>query len=263
MNEVLVTGGTGNLGKCVVDYLLKKNYAVRVLSSKDNIPPQQNVLLLKADLASNTGLDGATAKADFIIHCASNPKNFKRVDLDGTRNLLQSIDRERTRHLVYISIVGVDKSTYPYYQAKKAVEKMIEDSGIPFTILRTTQFHSFILSILESFVNNQSNSVVKIPAGMKFQSVDIKEVAKLLVDSLGRAAGHLPDFGGPQVLSFESMVQTYLNITKTDLEVQAAQIEGERFDLFRSGVNLCFNNAHGKVTWQRFLEEMVYVGTKS
>lgn len=257
MKQVLVTGGTGRLGKWVVDYLLQKNLGVSILSTKENLSLKNNITLFKGNLATNSGLSEATAEADMIIHCASNSKSFEQTDINGTRNLLNAISKEKTKHFVYISIVGVDKSGYPYYRAKYTVEKMIAGSGIPYTILRATQFHSFVLTMVQSLIKDQSGRVIKIPAGMKFQSVDIREVAKQLVDGLEKDAGLLPDFGGPEILPFEVMVQIYLTITKTKAVIQPASMEGVRYDLFRSGVNLCPHHAIGKITWQRFLEETI------
>ena len=257
MKRILVTGGTGNLGKWVIEHLLEKNYDVSILSTREKLSLANNVALFKGDLAKNIGLAPASDEAEIVIHCASNPRSFEHTDIEGTRNLLRSINRERTQHFVYISIVGVDKSDYPYYKAKYAVEKMTADSGIPYTILRTTQFHGFILSFIKSFVKDAPGREIKIPVGMKFQSVDIREVDKKLVGCLDKAEGLLPDFGGSEVLNFEEMVQNYLDIVASKSLLSPTNIGAELYELFRSGVNLCPENAFGKLTWQRFLEDKI------
>jgi uncharacterized protein YbjT (DUF2867 family) len=256
MKKILITGGTGNLGKQVVDLLLPhKEFEVSILSSRANAHSPGNLKIFKGDLAHNIGLANATENAEIIIHCASDARNFKQVDIDGTHNLLSSLNK-KIRHFIYISIVGVDKTNYPYYQAKHQVEKMIAGSGIPYTILRTTQFHSFVLAMLQPFVENKANGVVKIPKGMKFQSVDIKEVAQKLVElSLEEASGLLPEFGGPEILSFEKMSRIYLDIMKLKSIIEPADFEGVRYELFRTGVNLCRDNLFGKVTWQVYLKD--------
>ena len=256
MKKILITGGTGNLGKQVVDLLLlHKEFEVNILSSRANAHSSDNVKIFKGDLANNVGLANATEEAEIIIHCASNASNFKQVDIDGTYNLLNSLNK-KIRHFIYISIVGVDKSSYPYYQAKHQVEKMIAGSGIPYTVLRTTQFHSFVLAMLQPFIENKTNGVIKIPPGMIFQSVDIKEVSKKLVEiSLEEATGLLPDFGGPDILSFENMCQDYLRIMKLEGIIEPADIEGARYELFRTEVNLCPHNVFGTITWQKYLKD--------
>lgn len=254
MKKILITGGTGNLGKQVVGFLLPyKEFEISILSSHPNAHSSNNVKIFKGDLANNIGLAKATEEAEIIIHCASDPTNFNKVDIEGTENLLNSLDK-KIRNFIYISIVGVDKRNYPYYQAKYQVENMIADTGIPYTILRATQFHNFILAMLQPFTENEANGIIKMPRGMKFQSVDIKEVAKKLVElSLEEASGLLPDFGGPEILSLEEMCRSYLNIIKSEGMIEPADFEGARYDLFRSGVNLCPENKYGKITWQDYL----------
>ncbi len=116
MKKVLITGGTGNLGKQVVDFLSPyKEFEISILSSRSNAHSSDNVKIFKGDLANNIGLAKATEKAEIIIHCASDPTNFNKVDIEGTENLLNSLDK-KIRNFIYISIVGVDKSNYPYYK---------------------------------------------------------------------------------------------------------------------------------------------------
>jgi uncharacterized protein YbjT (DUF2867 family) len=256
MKKILITGGTGNLGKQVVDLLLpRKEFEISILSSRANAHSSDNVKMFKGDLANNMGLANATEEAEILIHCASDARNFKEIDIEGTHNLLSSSNK-KIRHFIYISIVGVDKSNYPYYLAKHQAEKMIAGSGIPYTILRTTQFHSFVLALLQPFIENKVNGVIKIPGGMKFQSVDIKEVAQKLVElSLAEASGLLPEFGGPEILSFEEIGRSYVDITRSEGVIEHTDFEGARYKLFRTGVNLCPGNKFGKLTWQEYLKE--------
>jgi uncharacterized protein YbjT (DUF2867 family) len=256
MKKILITGGTGNLGRQVVGFLLlHKEFEISILSSRSNTHSSNNVKIFKGDLVNNIGLAHATKEAEIIIHCASDARNFKQVDIDGTLNLLNSLNK-KIRHFIYISIVGVDKSNYPYYQAKHEVENSIAGSGIPHTILRTTQFHSFVLAMLQPFIENKTNGIIKIPRRMKFQSVDITEVAKRLVEiSMEKASGLLPEFGGPEILSFEEICRIYLNIIKSEDIIEPADFEGIRYELFRTGVNLCPDNIFGKTTWQEYLKD--------
>jgi uncharacterized protein YbjT (DUF2867 family) len=253
MKKILVTGGTGLLGKEVVTQLRTLNYEVDVLSSKENAKVSEGVGLIKGDLATNKGLTEATENADIIIHCASNPKDTQHVDIDGTRNLFNAINKDKTRHFIFISIINVDKSDYAYYQTKVTVEKMIAESGIPFSILRTTQFHNFVLTILQSFDKN--NGQIIIPDGIRFQPIEVKEAAALLVELAQKdPAGLIPGIGGPEVLKFEEMVKIYLKTLHRNDEVKTEHLESEEYERYRSANNIWPFNIYGNITWEKFLK---------
>lgn len=253
MEKVLVTGGTGHLGQWVVRYLLEAGHEVGVLSSGRKVQ-EKDFTLTRGDLASGKGLREAVSGVDAIVHCASNPPQATAVDVRGTKNLLDVIDTDILRHFVYISIVGVDKSDYPYYRAKYQVEQMLTDSKLPVTILRTTQFHSFVLSIIRSLPVDDAGTMT-IPPAMKFQSVEIREVALRLVTCLsGKPSGLLPDFGGPEILSLEEMVKTYLEIAGLHTSLTVNPLENNRYSLFASGVNLCPDYKEGHIRWREFIQ---------
>lgn len=254
MNKILVTGGNGHLGKYIVDILLEKGLKTAVLTTQTNNSVQNNLEFFKGDLFENYGLKEAAAGAEVIIHCASNPRNFQQTDIEGTKNLLEAIDQKTIKHFIYISIVGIDKSDYPYYQGKLAVENSIANSGIPFTILRTTQFHDFVLNMIKALENQSKEyDVMKIPSGLRFQSVAVQEVASLLaVLALESPKGVMEDFGGPEVLHFEEMVETYFKINKSNKKLELEQPEDIRHKLFTTGVYLCPENNFGKQTWKEY-----------
>ena len=111
-SKVLVTGGTGVLGRRVVDLLEHTGVETRVLS-RGSRPGT-----IRGDLLTGEGLEVAVRGADTIIHCASSPfRKARRVDVEGTRRLLEAAARAGVSHLVYISIVGIDRaSSYPHYR---------------------------------------------------------------------------------------------------------------------------------------------------
>jgi uncharacterized protein YbjT (DUF2867 family) len=142
MNQpILVTGGSGTLGRGVVDRLLAADHQVRVLSRRPRPAGTPTALgWVTGELVSGRGLAAAVADVAVIVHCASNPLR-PRVDIDGTRNLVEAAWAAGIWHLIDISIVGVDRVPYRYYQAKLQAERLIQASGLPWTILRATQFH--------------------------------------------------------------------------------------------------------------------------
>src|SRR5689334_16740998 len=129
MDPVLVTGGTAQLGRAVVDLLGATGRPVRVLSRS---AAEGRV---RGDLATGAGLAEATAGVGAIVHCASNPRDARAVDVDGTRRLLDAAHAQGRPHVVYVSIVGVDRIPVPYYAAKLAAERIVAESGLPWTIL--------------------------------------------------------------------------------------------------------------------------------
>ncbi|ALJ04118.1 hypothetical protein APS56_02660 [Pseudalgibacter alginicilyticus] len=262
MNRILITGGTGHLGRKVAKTLISQNYKVGVLSTKTFTPTKEdNITYYMGNLAENTGLKKATNNVDVVIHCASNPRDFQLVDVEGTKNLLKAIGSRAIKHFVYISIVGVDKSDYPYYQAKLEVENLVSNSGFPYTIVRTTQFHSFVVNLIQNFINETTDdkSILKIPKELKFQSIGTQEVAELLARiSLESPKGLLPDFGGPKILSFEKMTDSYLKEFHPSWEIQTEMTNDIRHQLFRTGVNLSPNNTFGKEDWNTFIKTINY-----
>lgn len=254
MQNILVTGGTGQLGTRLTARLAAQGYPVSVLSTRGIDPPAAAFRVRVGDLARNTGLSEAAQGMDVIVHCASHPTGFQEVDVAGTQNLLRAVDRGRTKHFVYISIVGIHKSDYPYYQAKLAAEKLIAGSGIPYSILRATQFHEFAAYILESCIDTRKGDLVSIPSGMTFQSVSINEVAERLAGLCGeKASGLLPDFAGPEVLGFDVMARAYLEAAGLPYQLRQENTEDMLHEVFRSGINLNPASIGGKMTWQQFL----------
>ncbi|MDZ5446675.1 NAD(P)H-binding protein [Micromonospora sp. 4G57] len=104
MPPILVTGGTGTLGRHVVSRLRDAGCDVRVLT-RSGRPAEDGVEFVTGDLASGAGVDAAVAGVERIVHCASSYQG----DPDAARNLVRAASRAGTPHLVYISIVGVDR----------------------------------------------------------------------------------------------------------------------------------------------------------
>ena len=110
------------------------------------------------------------------MHAASDPRGDPwQVDVAGTRRLVEAVDRDRLRHLVYVSIVGVDRIPYGYYRAKFAAEQVLLASGLPVTLLRVTQFHDFVDFLLDTA---RRGPVLPVPMGWRVQPVDVGEVAE-------------------------------------------------------------------------------------
>src|SRR5215469_10971512 len=130
MSSVLVTGGTGTLGREVVSRLLNRHHRVRILSRQAQPVMPAAVEVAPGDLASGAGLREAARGVEVVMHCASNWRDpHLSTDVAGTRALLDAARAGGLPYLLYPSIVGVDRTEYPYYRAKREAEQMVEHSG--------------------------------------------------------------------------------------------------------------------------------------
>jgi uncharacterized protein YbjT (DUF2867 family) len=209
MRTVLVTGGTGRLGGALLAELQRGSARLRVLSRRPSKPGQEGVEWVTGDLRTGAGLPHAVADATVIIHCATDVL-VPRRDLAGTRALVEAGRRVGQPHLVYISIVGIDEVPLPYYRIKLEVERYVQACGLPWTILRATQFHNLLFELIRAVARLP---VMLLPASTSFQPVDVREVASRLAALVGSGpAGRVPDLGGPQVLPVVDLAYDYLQV---------------------------------------------------
>lgn len=241
---MLITGGTGRLGANVVRGLGERGCQVRVLSRKQRAGIE-GVEYVVGDLATGTGVQEAVAGVEVIVHCAS----AKKGDVDATRNLIKAATAQRRLpHLVYISIVGADGIPFGYFKTKLAAEKLVADSGLPWTLQRSTQFYDFVLSGAKSTARFP---IVLAPKDFLCQPIDPVEVADTLVDlALGPPSGRVPDIGGPDVSTWAEMVRQYLRAIGRRRPVVQVRMPGTR--AIRAGGLLVKEPAGepGVHTWQ-------------
>jgi uncharacterized protein YbjT (DUF2867 family) len=168
------------------------------------------------------------------------------------------------RHLVYISVVGadsvriasgVDRAVFGYFGSKVAAERVVSDSGLPWTTLRATQFHDLLFMVAEQMAKLP---VVPFPAGFRFQPVDADEVAARLVElTFGTPAGLVPDMGGPRVYGVADLLRSYLRARGKHRMLVPVSIPGKAASAIRAGANLAPELAVGRQTWEDFLAERV------
>lgn len=231
MDTVLVTGGTGTLGREVVARLRATGAEVRVLTRD----PERKNGHVTGNLATGEGLDTAVSGADTVIHCATNPR-FHKVDFDGTKLLLDQAREAGVRHFVYISIVGVDRNPFPYYRTKLRVERLIAESGVPWTVLRATQFHDLVLGLVSRVAKLPLSPV---PKGFRVQPVDVEAVAERLVTIADKEpVGRATDVGGPRVDPIGELLQVYCAAVGKSRTMVPIGIPGRTGRAFRAGENL-------------------------
>lgn len=251
--KVLITGGTGNLGRSLTRAVAAAGHDVRVVSRRPRAPSATDGFeWARGDIATGDGLREAVAGADAVIHAASDPRRAKEVDVDGTRRLVEAMRAGGVPHLVYISIVGIDDIPYSYYRRKREAEAVIDASGVPYSILRATQFHSLIDFLLSKAA--RLPVVLPLPTDFKFQSVAESEVAGRLAACLNSGAGgRLPDFGGPQVLTLGEMAGTWMDARGVRKRLLRVPLPGAVARGFRAGKNTAPEGARGVIGWREWL----------
>ncbi len=258
-SPILVTGGTGTLGRLVVRRLRDAGYDIRVLSRRHH-EAADGIEFVTGDLATGEGIEPAVDGAGTIVHCAGSPKG----DEDKARNLVRAASRAGAAHLVYISVVGADRipiasrverAMFGYFGSKAAAERIVADSGLPFTTLRATQFHDLTLTVAQQMAKLP---VIPAPAGFRFQPVDAGEVAARLRElALGKPAGLVPDMGGPRAYRVADLLRGYLRATHRHRLIVPLPLPGKAARAFRAGANLAPEQAVGHRTWEEFLADRV------
>jgi uncharacterized protein YbjT (DUF2867 family) len=264
-SPILVTGGTGTLGREVVPRLRNTGRDVRVLS-RHGRADEDGIRYLTGDLATGEGVEPAVDGIETIIHCAGTA----RGDQVKARHLVEAASRAGTRHLVFISVVGadripvvsgIDRAMFGYFASKLAAEQVIAGSGMGWTTLRATQFHDLALLTVRQLGRLP---VVPVPAGWRFQPVDARDVADRLVElALGTPAGLVPELGGPRIYELGELVRSYLRATDRHRLIVPLKTPGRAARAVRAGANLAPDQAVGRHTWEEFLAERVSPSTRS
>jgi uncharacterized protein YbjT (DUF2867 family) len=206
----------------------------------------------RADLATGAGLREAVEGVGAVFHLASDFKNAEAVDVGGTRRLVEASSGARVSHLVYISIVGIDDIPTAYYKRKREAEGVIESSGLPHSIQRATQFHSFVDGLLSKAA--RVPLLMPLPAGFMFRSVDESEVAGRLAGCLSDGPrGRLEDFGGPEVLALEEMARDWLEVNRVRKMLVRLPVPGAAARALRAGKNTAPGAARGTIRWREWL----------
>jgi uncharacterized protein YbjT (DUF2867 family) len=256
---ILVTGGTGTLGRQVLPRLREAGCDLRVLSRRTH-EAADGIEYVTGDLLTDEGVQAAVDGAGIILHCAGSSKG----DDEATRNLVRAASRAGVQHLVYISVIGVDRiplvsgidrTMFGYFGSKLAAERVVAGSGLPWTTLRAAQFHDLILMVAQQMTKLP---VIPVPAGFRFQPVDAGEVAARLVElALGTPAGLVPDLAGPRVYPVADLLRGYLRARRKHRLMVPVRLPGQAARAFRAGANLAPERVVGRRTWEDFLAERV------
>lgn len=248
MTAVLVTGGTGLLGGSVVEHLLAAGSGVRLASRRHRpVAAPAEVDWVQVDYASRAGLDRALSDVDVVLHCTG---GSGRAEASTMAALLSSGRRARLPHLVYISIVGVDRIPLGYYRSKAASERALIASGLPWTILRATQFHDLALAVTAKLCALP----IAVAPKLSCQPVAVEEVAARLVEIAAKPPqGRVPEFGGPQILTFDQLAQLYLRSERKRKKAVPMPVPGRMAAAWRAGAGVTPDHGDGLQTFAQFL----------
>jgi len=244
VEPILVTGATGKLGRQVVHALLERERAIRIASRRPRPTGARPKEWATVSYGEPASLDRALAGVTAIVHCAWSYRGG--VD----RAVIEAARRVDVPHIVYISIVGADRIPLGFYRRKLAAERLLEDSGRPFTILRVTQFHDLLWVAFGALARLP---VILIPASTSFQPIDVRDVGSRLAElALQPPVGRAPDMGGPEVETAVELALTYLRVTGRRRGLRAFRIPGGIGAALRAGSNLAPSSRSGRITFEEF-----------
>jgi uncharacterized protein YbjT (DUF2867 family) len=207
--KIVVIGGTGLIGSKTVAILRRGGHEVVAASPSSGV-----------NTITGEGLEEAMAGAQVVIDLANSPSFEDKAVLEffetSGRNLLAAEAAASVRHHVALSIVAVDRTDNGYFRAKLAQEKLIEASGIPYTIIRATQFMEFLRGIADSSADGNR---VRLPPVL-FQPIAADDIAPIVAEvALAAPRGGIVEIAGPERAPFNEIVARYLKAVGDPREV--------------------------------------------
>lgn len=249
--RILVTGSTGQLGSALLNQLKGSKYKVKITSRKkpEDIGPFEWVY---SDLLTGAGIEEAVKDVEVIIHAATSPiKNSRIIEVKGLEKFLSKL--QHIKHFIYPSIVGIDEIPFKYYKLKYEAEELLKNSSIPYTIVRGTQFHSFVENLL---LSKPLFKRYVIPGNIKFQSIDVGEFANHLIDFINKEPqGRTDDFGGPNIMTLREMAELKIKVNNEKNKVLSIPLPGKLYKSFFNGKNTNVSQKIGKVTFEEYLKD--------
>jgi uncharacterized protein YbjT (DUF2867 family) len=207
--KIVVIGGTGLIGSKAVAILRQRGHEVNAASPKSGV-----------NSITGEGLSAAMAGAEVVIDLVNSPSFEDKAVLEffetSGRNLLAAEAAAGVQHHVALSIVGIDRSDNGYFRGKVAQEKLIRGSGIPYTIIRATQFMEFLRGIADTSTHG---NLVRIAPGL-FQPIAADDVATMVTEvALQAPQNGIVEIAGPDRAPFNEIIARYLRAVGDKREV--------------------------------------------
>ncbi|MBS0657872.1 MAG: NAD(P)H-binding protein [Verrucomicrobia bacterium] len=248
--KLLLLGATGELGRECLRAALAAGYEVRAASRQSRAQP--GIEWVRVDLVSDDGVREAVRGMNAVIFAAGDPRAHRALELDGLRRLAEASQAAGVDHLIFVSIVGVDRIPVPYYATKLAAEEALARSGVPHTILRATQFHSFVDRIFRALAGFPL--ILPLPRGFQVQPVATTDVAARLLRCLTEGPrGRVPDFGGPEIFDLRAAAELWLRTHGRRKPIWSIPLPGQAAAAFRAGANTNPTGEKGTVRFADWL----------
>ncbi|MFD7340026.1 SDR family oxidoreductase [Streptomyces violascens] len=225
--HIAVAGGTGTLGRHVVDELRARGHDVRVLSRSSAEYP--------VDLSTGEGLEAALAGCDVVVDAANSvsPRTMRATLVDGTKHLLAAERAAGVGHHVCVSIVGCDRVPMPYYKVKVAQEDSVMAGPVPWTIVRATQFHELIAGVFTATVRAR---VLLASRNVIMQPMAAVEAARAVAEAAEAAPLHgRIETAGPERTDLHTLAATWRAATARRAALLPAPVPGRMGRALRAG----------------------------
>ncbi|MBR0852726.1 NAD(P)H-binding protein [Bradyrhizobium diazoefficiens] len=259
MALTLVTGGTGHLGRDIVDRLVRGGHRVRVLARSPGARP--DIEWASGDLATGAGLRDALRDVDTVINAATHspvarrggfrPVDFFRspsaVDVEGTERLLSLSEALPVRHFLHVSIVGLDEATLPYGRVKLAGERLVRESRLPWSVVRAMPFYYLLDALLAGLA---WLPVWPVPTTL-FNPVDTTDAADHIVAcAFDGTRGVRAEIGGPEDLSLDVLAGQYRDARGLHRKILPVSLSDTRA---RGMGFVVSHGVRGRVIWSDWL----------
>jgi uncharacterized protein YbjT (DUF2867 family) len=224
--RIAIAGGTGTLGRPVVEELRSRGHEVRVLSRGSREYP--------VDLTTGAGLDEALAGCDVVVDASNDSsKQAAQTLVEGSRRLLAAEAAAGVGHHVCVSIVGCDQVPMGYFKVKAEQERVVEQGPVPWSIVRATQFHEYVVQTLAPAARLR---ILPAPRA-RMQTVAVDEAARAVADVAegGPRRGRL-DVAGPQITDLRDLVRQWRSATGLRAVLLPLPLPGRLGRALRDGV---------------------------
>lgn len=245
MATIGVLGGTGQTGREVVGELERRGQRAVVLSRSAPAHGEHR----RADVASGDGLAEAMDGLDALVEVLN---GSSRVLVDGVRRALAAARSAGVGHVVSLSVLGSDRVPLGYYRTKVAQEAAVRDSGVPWSVVRATQFHSLLADLFASAARLGVLPLLRVPV----QPVDVREVAAALVDRVEAGpGGGVSAFAGPRVERLDRLARAWAASRELRRLPLALPAVGAVLRAVRAGGLTEPGAQHGRMSFEAWLRE--------